>query len=167
MRSVMMSPDLALTTLFEREVSNVFGFLLLRCGSRAVAEDLTSQTFMAASEMYADGRGYQVSAGWLTTVARRRLVDYWRSVDAQRRRFTKLASIGPEVTPPHESTDEEVIEALASMPDRQRAVLVLRYLDDFSISEVAEALGISYKATESLLARAKASFSEAYAKGTR
>ena len=49
--------------------------------------------------------------------------------------------------------------ALDSLPLRQRAVLCLRYLDDWSTAEIAEALELSIPAVESLLARARRSLS--------
>jgi RNA polymerase sigma factor (sigma-70 family) len=57
---------------------------------------------------------------------------------------------------------EHVLEALRSLPERQRLALSLRYLDEHSVAEVAEALGTTYRAAESVLARARSSFATAY-----
>jgi RNA polymerase sigma-70 factor (ECF subfamily) len=154
--------SLDLTALFRAEATTIFGYLLLRCGSRAVAEDLTGETFVAASRLFASGRGSEVTPAWLQTVARRRLVDHWRSTSAHRRRVERLAFDRRPEAAPVGDPDGRVEQALGSMPDRQRAVLTLRYLDEYSVSEVATSLGLSYKATESLLARARASFATAY-----
>lgn len=158
-----MHTDGSLAALFRAEVSTVFGYFVLRCGSRQLAEDLTSQTFMAASEHFAKGRGSEVTPAWLQTVASRRLIDHWRSSGAQRRRFDRLRALrseerGPAPPEPH----ADVLAALDALPERQRAVLVLRYLEEFSVREVAEALEITYKAAESLLGRARLSFIDAY-----
>jgi RNA polymerase sigma-70 factor (ECF subfamily) len=48
-----------------------------------------------------------------------------------------------------------VADALAALPDRQRAALVLSYYEDVSNIEAAEALGVSVSALESLLVRAR------------
>ncbi|MEK7425424.1 MAG: sigma factor-like helix-turn-helix DNA-binding protein [Actinomycetota bacterium] len=48
-----------------------------------------------------------------------------------------------------------VDELLKDLPDRHRAALILRYVDDLSVGEVAATLGLSLHATESLLARAR------------
>lgn len=152
----------ALTELFASEGSAIFGFLLVRCGVRATAQDLVAETFMQASERFRAGRGDEVSPAWLRTVARRRLIDHWRREERSRRRFERLRSERQEPAPPPDM-DDSVDRALASLSGRQRAVLTLRYLDDYSIAEVADALEITYKAAESLLARAKRSFAEAYA----
>lgn len=148
--------------MFRAQAPTVFGFLLLRCGSRAIAEDLTGETFLAASRRFADGRGDEVTAGWLLTVARRRLIDHWRSAGSHRRRVERMAREPACDDPPTAEDDGRVEAALGSLPDRQRAVLVLRYLDEFSVSEIASALDLTYKATESLLSRARAGFSAAF-----
>ena len=155
------SADAALSALFDAEASSIFGFLLVRCGSRAVAEDLTGETFVAASRTFASGRGVEVTPAWLLTVARRRLVDHWRATAAHQRRVERLAREPSKPPAPPSDPDGPVQRALGSLPDRQRAALVLRYLDEFSVSEVAHALDVGYKAAESLLARARRSFADA------
>lgn len=161
MRTLRTADGLDLTSIFESEVRAIFGFFMVRCGSRAVAEDLTAETFTSASRHFAKGRGHEVSPAWLRTVARRRLIDHWRSLGSHQRRVEALARIRPDVALDSDP-DGRVDEALDSLSHRQRAALVLRYLDDFSTSEVAEIIGATYKATESLLARARISFAKAY-----
>ncbi len=60
MRRKQQYEQATLSDVFEREAQAVFGFLLMRCGSRAVAEDLTGETFAAASRRFAEGRGDEV-----------------------------------------------------------------------------------------------------------
>ncbi len=154
------SPDIA--ALFSAEGPDIFAYLLVRSGSRSVAEDLTSETFLAAAKAASTGKADTVTPAWLQTVAKRRLVDHWRSSFSQRRRIERLERESLRHPAADRDPEGRVEAALDSLPDRQRAVLVLRYLDDFSVSEVAEALGLGYKATESLLSRARGSFAHAY-----
>lgn len=151
---------LELERLYEREVATVHGFLLARCGDPTLAEDLTTEVFINAATRFAQDRGEEVTTGWLITVARRRLVDHWRRADTQRRGIDVLKR---ERAPVGE-TDEDgrVLAALDSLAPRQRAALVLRYLDDHSVSEVADALNVDYRAAESLLARGRRAFERAY-----
>jgi RNA polymerase sigma factor (sigma-70 family) len=44
---------------------------------------------------------------------------------------------------------------LDGLTDRERAAIILRYVDDLSVAEVADLMGDSLRATESLLQRAK------------
>lgn len=121
-----------------------------------------ADTFAAASRLFSTGQGDDVTASWLRTVARRRLIDHWRRQGTARKGVIRLAHDTKPTPAPDTDPDGRIDVALDSLSDRQRAVLVLRYLDDFSTSEVAEAIGVSYKATESLLARARAAFRASY-----
>jgi DNA-directed RNA polymerase specialized sigma24 family protein len=56
----------------------VYGHLLPHCGSAVLAEDLASETFLAAVNASRQGRLTGVSTAWLLEVARHKLVDYWR-----------------------------------------------------------------------------------------
>lgn len=153
-----------LEATFESYANSVYSFLLSRCGCVVVAEDLTAETFHAASRQFTLGRGHEVTRPWLFVVAKRRLVDHWRSEGARQRGIDRLkseASRGPEDTGSRPEVSA-VDVALASLPDRYRAALVLRYLEDFSVSEVADALCLSYKACESVLTRARKAFARSY-----
>lgn len=132
-----------LRALFATESDRIHGFLLLRTGSYAVAEDLTGEVFAAAARHCAEGRGCEVTGAWLQTVAKRRLVDHWRRSTTRRRLTDRLVHRDPPVVRVDidlDDADERVQTVLGSLPDRQRAALCLRYLDGFSVSEVAEAL---------------------------
>lgn len=159
---------IALHNVFEQTVDRVYSFLFYRCGSESLAEELVAETYLAASAKYADGRGEEVTSSWLLTVARRRLIDYWRRNSCRERGLTLLMNSlrGDGSVEESEAVGQEREEtvnlALASLSQRYRAALVLRYLEDFSVSEVADALGLSYKAAESTLSRARAAFAKAY-----
>lgn len=152
----------ALAVLFRSEARLILRYLVARSGSRTVAEDLLGQTFLAASRQFASGAGSEVSPPWLRTVAKRRLIDHWRAIGSQRRCFERLVDQRRDVSSPAEDSDGSIRGVLALLPDRQRAALTMRYLDAMSVSEVADGLGSSYSATESLLARARSSFARAY-----
>ncbi len=156
----------SLPSIFDEAADTVYSFLLRRCGDRAVAEDLTGATFEAASRRFDQGRGHEVTVAWLVTVARRRLIDHWRMIAAHERGLDRLARGVATTTQDRPGVDTSVDEALASLSTRYRAALSLRYLDDLSVSEVADALGLTYKATESLLFRARAAFAAAYGDDT-
>jgi RNA polymerase sigma-70 factor (ECF subfamily) len=155
------SARVELERLYEQEVARVHGFLLARCGSRTLAEDLTAEVFINAAQRFAQGRQMEVTTAWLISVAKRRLVDHWRTSERQGRRLDKLR-LERSADQALDMEDDRVLAALESLSTRQRAALTLRYLDEHSVSEVADALGTTYQATESLLARARSSFERAY-----
>ncbi len=152
-----------LCALFEEEVERIFGYLVSRARSRALAEDLTGEVFAEAARRCAEGRYREVTGAWLQTVAHRRLIDHWRRSATQRRLEARLRrGLDSAAGIPARDDDGRVLEALDSLPDRQRAALCLCYLDDFSVAEVADALAVGYQAAESLLARGRRSFARAY-----
>lgn len=164
----------ALVALYETNVDDLYRFCLARTGSTVTAEEVTSEAFVAAARAFAGGRGSEIDRPWLFVVAKRRIVDQWRAEERNRRRVEKarkaidqtinLEADGPGV---FDHTSEAVVEALQSLPSRQRAALALRYLDECSVAEVATALGVEYRAAESLLARGRRGFSRAWQETSR
>ncbi|MEM9036731.1 MAG: sigma-70 family RNA polymerase sigma factor [Actinomycetota bacterium] len=148
--------------VYDRALPVVYGFLVVRTGGdRALAEDLTGETFAAAAAAFRDGRADQVTEAWLRTVAKRRLIDHWRHETVARRRVVELAD-RRIVEPPDVAEQHAVVDALGQLSEDQRRALVLRHMDGHSVSEVAELLGRTIKATESLLSRARVAFRGAY-----
>ncbi|MEO1060266.1 MAG: sigma-70 family RNA polymerase sigma factor [Actinomycetota bacterium] len=148
--------------LYERTLPVVYGFLLPRAsGDRSLAEDLTGETFAAAAAAFRDGRAEEVTESWLRTVAKRRLIDHWRREAVARRHIVLLAD--RRVTEAPDLAERQgIVEALGRLDEDQRRALVLRHMDGHSVGEVAELLGRTPKATESLLSRARVAFRAAY-----
>lgn len=160
-------PDaaLALCALYDRALPEVYGYLVGRCGSTAVAEDLTSETFMAAVDAVQRGRVPHLSVAWLIGVARHKLVDHWRRTA---REEAKLALV--EDDRPVDSWDAhlDVMRAqdvLAHLGAHHRSALTLRYVDGLPVPEVADILGRTIHATEALLVRSRAAFRRTYEEG--
>lgn len=155
-----------LIELYESEFDGLYRFCLARCGDRSRAEDVAAETFHAAAELVASRPDETLGPGWLYVVARRRLVDHWRRAERDRRRILRLLELrDTRPCPTHHGgpgEGEAVLEALRSLPPRQRAAIALRYLDDHSVAEVAEAMEIDYRAAESLLARGRKSLLKAW-----
>ena len=55
----------ALCVLYDRALPQVYGYLTKRCGSASVAEDLTSETFMAAVDAVRRDRVPDLTVAWL------------------------------------------------------------------------------------------------------
>src|SRR5262244_2277296 len=157
-----------LLALYDRALPQVYGYLLARCGQRAVAEDLTAETFLAAVDAVRGVRGgaaAPLSAAWLIGVARHKLSDHWRR-QAREERTLRAVAAEPEPGPadPWDETLDAVAarEVLGRLGPHHRAALTLRYVDDLPVPEVAAVLGRTVHATEALLVRARSAFHAAY-----
>jgi len=152
--------------IYRRALPQVYGYLLPRCGSTVVAEDLTAETFMAAVAAVRQGRVRvpEVTVAWLVGVARHKLADHWRRTAREQRSLAAVAVLAEEAGDPwEEHLDAQAAHAaLARLPGPQRAALTLRYLDGLPVGEVAACLGRSVHATETLLVRARAALRRIY-----
>lgn len=152
-----------LLALYDGAVADVYGYLYRRCSSAALAEDLTSETFLAAAAAVNAGRAPALSVGWLVTVARNKLVDHWRRVEREQRALTVLAGDDePADTWDVVLDDALAHDALARLGPQHRSALSLRYLDGLSVPETAACLQRTVGATEVLLVRARRAFRQAY-----
>jgi len=132
---------------------------LLCGGDRLAAEDLLQDVL---ERMYVRWRRIH---GAPEAYARRALANAaanrWRR-RARRVRESPLEAAGAAVGGPEQSVvdRDEVVRALAALPPRMRAVLVLRYFDDLSESETAAALGCGVGTVKSQTSRALARLRE-------
>lgn len=119
---------------------------------------------MAAVAAMQQGAAPDVNVAWLIGVARHKLVDHWRRQGLDDRSRAMMAQSGQELEDPWEETLDRVAlhAALAELNGFQRAALTLRYLDGLRVADVAEHIGRSVPATETLLARAKAALRRSY-----
>jgi RNA polymerase sigma-70 factor (ECF subfamily) len=152
-------PGATLWALYDRALPQVYGYLIARCGDRAVAEDLTSETFLAAAR-----HDEPMSVGWLIGVARHKLVDHWRWQARQDRVLRAVQGASAEVEDPWDVTLERwrAREVLTRLAPQHRAALTLRYLDGLGVPEAARVLERSVAATEALLVRARREFRHVY-----
>ena len=152
-----------LIALYRSALPDVYGFLLARCGSRELAEDLTAEAFMSAVSAIRSGAVDAITTGWLVVVARRRLVDHWRRLEVEQRRLHLLPGEAEGVDDPWKEVDPGIARtALAGLPPQHRSVLTLKYIDGLSVAEVAGLMSRSVPATEGLLQRARTALRRAY-----
>lgn len=141
-------------------------------GDSQLADDIRQETLLAAADAIQSFRGEAPLFGWLCAIARRKVADELR----RRGRMTELPdreqqspatgwdSPGREPLPEEWLERDEhraaIVEALWSLPGEYRTALILRYAEGGDVESIARRLSRSYKAAESLLARARAALRE-------
>jgi RNA polymerase sigma-70 factor (ECF subfamily) len=156
-----------LLTLYDLALPQVYGYLLRRCGDRDVAEELTSETFLAMTDVVQRVAGPRLDVGWLIGVARHKLADHWRGQAREQRNLRAVATdptVQATVVDPWDARLDvlRAREVLASVAPQHRAALTLRYVDDLPVTQVADLLGRTVHATEALLVRARREFRVIY-----
>lgn len=165
-----LADDAAFSAWYARTLPRVFAYLLSRCGGdRVLAEDLTQETYAAAIDRRHgyDGRADPVT--WLCGIGRHKLADHFRRLERDERRQLQLEVREVVLADAAERSHFERVEertaietALATLPASQRAALLFSDLDGLSVREVADLLGRSTGATQSLITRARENFRRAY-----
>ena len=170
--AAVFADEPAFRAWYEQSLPQVYGYLFHRCGRNPeLAEELTQQAFVEAVRSRDRFRGQADATTWVIGIARHKLVDHYRRIERDMRRLTALSArelghAGPARSASPTAPDD-IDDALADMPALQRAVLVLHYMDQLSVREVARSIGKSEAATASLLARGRDAFRLAYQGGDR
>jgi RNA polymerase sigma-70 factor (ECF subfamily) len=153
--------------LFGRHHAEIYAYLLRMLRDAELAADLTQDAFIKAYRNYETLEKPDNARAWLYQIAHRVALD-----EIRRRkiiRFLPWTGESPGSAPSaerlvmdaHLSGDME--RALARIPERQRAALLLAELHDLTGVELATALGVSHVAARALLTRARESLRQALA----
>lgn len=156
----LCADEVAFRSWYDMAVHRVYAFLFTRTGGdHALSEELTQQAFVRAVRARASYDRRAPVTAWVCAIARNLLADHHRRKAREERSLLRVVvrEIEPDVAV-LESERQEVLAALRSLPTLQRAAIVMRYLDDMSVREVAVAIGKSESATESLLSRGRERF---------
>jgi RNA polymerase sigma factor (sigma-70 family) len=148
----------AFELLYRRYAQDVYRYVLALLRNPADAEDVTQTTFMNAYRAYMRGEEPIKPQNWLIKIAHNAA----RSRYARASRRVKEVPLEDHVDqlamPEEEKPDvHEVLEALGRLPLNQRAALVMRELEGRTYAEIADTLGVSVAAVETLIFRARRS----------
>jgi RNA polymerase sigma-70 factor (ECF subfamily) len=142
--------------LYRRYAQDVYRFAYWLSNDANEAEDITSETFVRA--LTASGRlRAETVKGYLLTIARNLYLHNRRA----NQRITKLEDEIHDQQPAPEkyfidqSRIKEVFQALAQLPEVDRAAFILRVQDELSYSEIAIALNISPAAAKVKVCRTR------------
>lgn len=127
---------------YEREATNVLAYLIATTGDRWVAEELAQETFARAYRDWEHVGSYDNPGGWVHRVAHNLAMSRFRRLGAEARAMLRLRGLRraePELEPPRH--DEAFWAEVHRLPEQQARAVTLHYLEDRSISDIAEAMG--------------------------
>lgn len=148
----------AFSVLYRRYLDRVYRYLLSRVGLVQEAQDLTSQTFMAAWEGIARYQGQGVFAAWLFGIARHKVDDYYRAnrIEVALDDIEDLPgeALSPESLVEMRIHMEQVAHSLSRMSGERAEALALRVFGGLSAAEAGELMGKREDAINTLVHRA-------------
>ena len=144
-------------SFYRREYRRAVALAYTFTGSGVVAEDLAQESLLAAHRHWEKVCRFDNPQAWLRRVLMNRATSFHRTRAAEWRAARRVASRQETVKfdPGLEPEDAEVWEAVRRLPRRQAQVIVLRYVDELSLEEIAETLGCSAGTVKSHLHRGR------------
>jgi len=156
--------SVAFERLFERYHAAILNYIHRMVGDRALAEDLTQDTFIKAYRALPGTRPDLAFKAWLYRIATNTAISHLRR--------RKLVRWVPFLSDQDHATEEsversinrkhDVEQALAKIPQHYAAALLLRHYQGLSLAETAQALEITENAAKLRLFRARKAFASAY-----
>ena len=145
---------------YRAEYRRLVGVVAVVTGSTTLAEESVQEAFARALVRSRRGRPIAHLGAWIVTVALNHARSRWRSAVRERRGLDRLG--GPEHLVANDQTDALVLrDAIAGLARRQRDAVVLYYLLDMKVDDVAQALGASEGTVKTALSRARVRLAEA------
>lgn len=164
--SFLAGDDSAFEVLLKKYLKPVYNFLYQLTGDRAALDDLTQITFIKVWKnlhRFDTSKSFKV---WIFTIARNTAYDYLKkkktipfSFFENDEGYNKLEEITDEKILPDEILERKNIarefeKKLENIPSRYRVILLMRYKEDLSLSEIGKILGLPYNTVKSRHQRA-------------
>ena len=128
-------------SLYRQHVQAVYRFALSITRRKEIAEDLTSEAFLALHREMASIDPAQLPA-WLLTVVRNRARDLWRHQVIEERYAVDKKPAAPPTAPPASALEEWILEG-AGLKPIHRLCVMLRYVSGMTRAEIAVETGLS------------------------
>ncbi len=145
-------------------------FIWGKVASEEDCEEILQDSLYAFLEALRDYAGHASIKTFLYAITGHKIVDFYRKKKLRHIVFSKMPQLEEFISPilsPEQEFDshvfkEKVSRTLSAILPRYREILVLKYLDNVSVGEIARRLAISFKSAESRLFRARKAFVELF-----
>ncbi len=158
LKSRLGSKD-AFETIYNKYINKIYRFVFYKTSSKEIAEDITSQTFLKLWEIIAGGGQIKTLQALLYQIARNLIIDHYRSkhnteVPLEFELDSQAIHIDEKI---HSKIDNELLRpAVMKLKEEYREVVILRYIEELSITEIAKIVDKSNGNVRTLTHRALA-----------
>jgi RNA polymerase sigma-70 factor (ECF subfamily) len=140
---------------YDHALPIVFGYLLKMCGGdQDEAWDLTQDSWISVVDRLRQGQAGAATVGYLISTARSKYIDRWRRRERLQRKL-RLVWAGDREPGDDTLAATDVLEHLADCSPTSRMVLMMAYVEEIPVSEIARQLEKPLSSTYSILARAR------------
>ncbi len=169
-KRIIQGDQKTIENFYRRYKPRLLAYIQKKVESR-VAEDILQETFLSALDSLPSFKGDSSLSSWLFSIARHEIVDYYRKKKIKKIVFShfpfleKLVSqaLSPEIALEKKELKDKIKQTFIAISEGKRKILRLKYVEGLSVSKIARKLGITYKAAESRLSRARRAFQKEFA----
>lgn len=155
---------------YQKYKLSVYNFLYKQIGNRHKAEELTQDVFLDFIESLRNFRGESSLKTFLFSITRNKLIDFFRRKKIKQLFFSSLPYYlieGLATTVLDEELENKELarkikKVFQKLPNGYSLILRLKYIERDRVKAIAQRLSMSFKATESLLFRARRAFAKVF-----
>lgn len=137
--------------LYQSDYSTVVGLTYALTGDRWVAEELAQEAFLRAHRDWTEVGVMTSPGGWVRRVAINLARSRWRRLRAEALAKLKIGSPDHAPSDPPDSSAEAFWAEVRRLPTRQAQAITLHYVEDMTVAEIANVLGIAAGTVKALL----------------
>jgi RNA polymerase sigma-70 factor (ECF subfamily) len=152
-RGALAGSEADLETLFRAHWPRAYRAAFLIVHDHAAAEDIAQEAFVQAIRRLDRFDRRRRFAPWLSAIVANRAIDWLRARTARRESGQEPADTAAAMDPPPGTYSEEVLRALTELSPEHRAVVVMRYVLEYTPGEIAQALDLPRGTVNSRLRR--------------
>ncbi|MCP5026250.1 MAG: SigE family RNA polymerase sigma factor [Actinomycetia bacterium] len=145
-------------SFYRREYYSLVGLAYVLTGSHHASEDLVQLAFTEAHRKWDRVGSYDQPGAWLRRVLVNKSRSRFRRLGSEAKALTRIGNRRQDDIQPGERSTE-VWAAVRQLPNRQAAVIALKYWEDLAIADIAKVLDCSTETVKTHLKRARATLS--------
>lgn len=171
-KEILKGNESSLREFYKDYCSKVFSFIQKRVEKKEDAEEILQDSLLASLEAMRDFAGDSSLWTFVCAIAHHKIVDFYRKKKLKQLFFSQMPNLenivsqlsGPEEKYNEEELKSEIKKCLGKLPVRYQKILKLKYLEGFSVWEIAQETKETVKSVESALFRARRAFAKVFVK---
>ena len=143
----MLDPEKTLLQAYDEFADAIFRHCWFRVSDREKAKELTQETFLKAWQTLLSGEKIKKMKSYLYRIENNLIIDHYRKKKSLSLDELQEDGFDPGVDETEELENfiagKEAMELLDNLPESYRQVIVMRYVDDRSVTEIADVIGVT------------------------
>lgn len=169
-KGILAGNEKSLLVFYRYFAPRLFFFIKRQTLSTEDAEEILQDVLLSSIDSLRDFTFKSSLSTFLHAIAKHKIIDYYRRRKIKKVLFSQLPQLeqflttvlGPEELFEEDQLRTKIDKVLKKLKPKYRRILILKYLEGFSVLEITKKLEISFKSAESMLFRARRAFAKAW-----